>query len=76
MNENDTFSVLKGISREEAEAIYQKIWIESCADLDAEGIDITGGIPIHVLRERCDLQLKRYGWSYDKLFPWNIGSFS
>lgn len=71
MNEDDTFKKLKSATPEEIEVIYQRVWTDCCIELESYGADISGGIPIPMIRERCDKAFKPYGWSYSKLFPWN-----
>lgn len=77
MNEDDTFNKLKSLTPLQAEVIFQKVWIEIAQELEAMGDDSSkGGVPIVLLRERVDIKLKPYGWTYDKLFPWTAGQVS
>ncbi len=64
-SEDAVYKVLKGISKEEAEAIYESIYYNLVDELGA-----VNGVPISLLRERADFKLRPYGWTYDKLFPW------
>ena len=76
MNEDDTFRKLKSLTEAEVEVLYQKIWIQLSIELESQGVDISGGIPASIIRERCDDEFKPYGWTYDRLFPWNAGIWS
>lgn len=74
MDEEDTFRMLKSITAEEAEVIFQKVWVETSAEMQAAGEDTSGGIPVVKLRSRVDAALKPYGWSHDKLFKFGYWS--
>ncbi len=76
MSEEDTFRKIKGLEKWQAEIIYQRVWTECCVELESQGKDISGGIPIILLRPRVDEALKPYSWTYDMLFPWNTMNFS
>ena len=72
MDEEDTFKKIKGLTPEEAEKLFQIVWTELYIELESTiGHNVAGGLPIMLLRERCDERLKPYGWSFDRLFPWN-----
>jgi hypothetical protein len=73
MTEEETFRRLRSLTPLEAEIIYDKVWTECCIELESYGADISGGIPIDMLRERSDIKLKPYGWTFDMLFDWNMG---
>ncbi len=76
MSEEDTFKKIKGLEKWQAEIIYQQVWIECCTELEQNGIDISGGIPIAFLRSKVDVALKPYSWTYDMVFHGNTMNFS
>lgn len=65
-NEVEVFKRLRGITHTEALAIHREIYDKL---IDERGA--SDGIPIRLLRERCDIALAPYGWTYDRLFTWS-----
>lgn len=76
MNEEDTYKRLKGLTIEEAKALCQEVFQEAAKSMEADGIDVTNGIPIFLLRHEIDEKLKPYGLSYDVIFPHMFGDLS
>lgn len=76
MDEEFTFKRLQGLTREEAEAIFEDVFREVVTELTEIGASVTGGIPYSLLSERTNERLKPYGWSHERLFPIDSGNFS
>ena len=68
-SEEDTFKKLKGLTHTEALDIHSDIY-----DKLVDEVGASNGIPISLLRERCDHVLIPYGWTYDRLFEWYKGT--
>ncbi len=62
--EEDTYKKLKGLTTDEAIAIFAVAYVKLAEELGKAG----GDLPIHLVRFRVDAELKPYGWSYDKIF--------
>ena len=67
LSEDDTFRMLKSITAEEANEIYNNEYIKLATELGHP----EAGLPVALLRARLDPILKPYGWSHDKLFKLN-----
>ena len=60
-SEQETFDVLKGLTREEAERLFQTAYSE--LNNNSNGL-----VPISDLKLKLDPILKPYGWSFEKIF--------
>ena len=76
MNEDDTIRMLKSIPRDEAEAIYEQVYREISLQQGMDGNETPGSVPIAELKRRADPLLAPYGWSFDRLFHFNIEDIS
>lgn len=69
MNEHDTFIKLKSLTKEEAERLSEQVYTDLCIDLECEGVSPLNGVPFNMMKDRVDMVLKPYGWTYDRLYP-------
>jgi len=76
VNEERTYKALKGLTREEAEAIYHQIYLKLAKE---EGQNTDTGyqaVSLSTLRERVDKELGPYGWPFHKMMNLNNLDFS
>jgi hypothetical protein len=68
--------MLKSITREQAEEIYEQVYREISLKQGADGNENPGAVPIQELRVKVDPLLAPYGWSFDTLFNFNAMDIS
>ena len=76
VDEDDTFNKLKSLTMEEALDIYHKVYTDAVKSMEADGVDISAGIPIFLIRHAVDAKLKPYGLDFNTIFPFTAGDFS
>jgi hypothetical protein len=74
--EDDTFKRLKSLTIEEALQIFHNVYHEALSSMEADGIDVTAGIPIFLIRHEIDERLKPYGLSWEVVYPHVAGDVS
>jgi hypothetical protein len=62
--EEDTYKKLKGLTQDEAIAIFASAYVKLAEELGKAG----GDLPIYLVRNVVDAELNPYGWSYDRIF--------
>jgi len=62
--EDDTFNMLKSLTEDEAIAKFAAVYIQVTEQLGRP----VGGVPVPYIKAAADLELKPYGWSYDRIF--------
>lgn len=66
--EDDTFKRLKSLTREEAEKIQSRIFLEIATEQGRVNSEGHAEVSLGIFRERVDRELLPYGWSLDRLF--------
>jgi len=62
--EDDTYKRLKSLTQGEAIAIFASAYVRVAVQLGQQAVNV----PIHLVRDAVDVELKPYGWSYNRIF--------
>jgi len=62
--EDDTYKMVKGLTQDEALSIFFDVYIQFTEQMGKT----IGDVPLNVVKPLVNVELKPYGWSYDKLF--------